>query len=60
MSVRRLDALIVLLLGVNNLETKLLIELDGSVVVDLHMSKIITRIKKHDLKYFRNKPISWG
>jgi len=44
MGVRRLDALVVLLLGVHDLEAKLLVELDGSVVVDLNMSKMIVKI----------------
>lgn len=37
MSIRWLDAFVILLFGVDNLKAKLFVELNGAIVVDLHV-----------------------
>lgn len=37
MSIRWFDAFVILLFGVDNLKAKLFVELNGAIVVDLHV-----------------------
>lgn len=60
-SISRLDSLVVILFQIHDLEAKLLVELDGALVVHLNVSKI----KKHSMLksfvvVFRGRASEWA